>query len=108
MQIPVQVHDYQVLCSFVLENPAHPISLIHKPNSEELDLKYKLTVDKLWYHYLDLRKTKEPADDRYYQYFDELVAVTKELVASQKVSHPIELNNFATPDTILSILEKMA
>lgn len=96
--------------SFVLDSPTHPISVIHKPNSEELDLKYKLTVDKLWYHYLDLRKTKEPAGELYYQYFDELVAVTKELLVSQKVSHPIELNehNFATPDTILSILEKMA
>ena len=99
----------QKLNTFVLENPEHPISTTHTVVPDSLNIEYNLAQDNLWRHYLELRTKKSPVDDKFYDLMDNMIEVTKKMMQHKNVSHPIMLNehNFASPELILSTIEKM-
>lgn len=100
----------QKMNKFVEENPEHPVANVHKIVPDWVNLQLKMANDDLWKHYLELRKTKKDADDDFYEKMDKVISATKTLMEHSNVSHPIQLNEngFATPEQILSIVEKMA
>lgn len=102
------------LKEFIEANPSHTISMFIKDSifSDEIDLKSVQVGQKLWQKYLDMKKTKAPADDVYFDLFDEMVAVTKEKLRSKNLN-PTDLMFFndkrlGDPKFIISVVSKMA
>jgi hypothetical protein len=107
--------DYaKSLKAFIKANPNHVISLYYKDKVLPDDLeekKLKATQD-LWKKYLSLRENKLPADDEYYEKFDHVIDVLKEINAhfGLKPSNQMHYNDGAlgSQKDILITIEKMA
>lgn len=102
------------LKAFIKENPEHPISVYNKNLifSPELELKKTQVSQKLWKKYLSMKKDKLPVDDEYFNLFDDMVSVTKEMLLEKNL-RPIDLmifndNKLGKPEFVLSVVEKMA
>jgi len=102
------------LKEFIAANPSHTISTFTRDSifSDEIDLKNVQVSQKLWQKYLEMKKTKAPADDVYFELFDEMVAVTKEKLRSKNLD-PTDLMFFndkrlGDPSFIISVVSKMA
>jgi Zn-dependent M32 family carboxypeptidase len=107
--------DYiKSLKAFIEANPEHIVSVFSKDGifSDELDLKGIQIGQKLWQKYRDMKKTKASADDEYFDLFDQMVAVTKEKLASKnlKATDLMFFNDkrLGDPSFVISVVEQMA
>lgn len=102
------------LKAFIEANPEHIVSVFSKDGifSDELDLKGIQIGQKLWQKYRDMKKTKASADDEYFDLFDQMVAVTKEKLASKnlKATDLMFFNDkrLGDPSFVISVVEQMA
>jgi Zn-dependent M32 family carboxypeptidase len=107
--------DYsKTLKEFIAQHPEHTASVFSKDAifSDELDLKSIQVGQKLWQKYQEMKKTKAPADEAYFDLFDQMVAVTKEKLQSKNIK-PTDLMFFndkrlGDPSFVISVVGKMA
>lgn len=107
--------DYsKALKEFINQQPEHTVSVFNKDAifSDELDLKSIQVEQKLWQKYQEMKKTKVPADEAYFDLFDQMVAVTKEKLQSKNIK-PTDLMFFndkrlGDPSFVISVVERMA
>lgn len=107
--------DYsKTLKEFIAQHPEHIVSVFSEKAifSDELDLKSIQVGQKLWQKYQEMKKTKAPADEAYFDLFDQMVAVTKEKLQSKNIK-PTDLMFFndrrlGDPSFVISVVSKMA
>lgn len=107
--------DYnKALKKFIAKNEEHPVSTFLKESlfSDALDKKKIQSSQKLWKKYQKMKKDKLPADKEYYKLFDNMIAVTQQMLHSKKLTHSDLMffndKRLGDPAFILSVVERMA
>lgn len=99
---------------FMKTNPLHPVTIFHAGRifEDDLDKKHTQACNTLWKKYLEMRKTKLPADDEYYDLLDNVIKITKEKLEVKNLnSNDLMFFNddrLGDSDFVHSVVERMA